>query len=292
MYQKTDKPTRYRVVFAMKTKLITNLITVAAALSTIISIAPSTPAVNIKNRTQASTDFQNILQDFRGFLGEDGHFSPANINAKALNLSSIKLAYDRDVKVYFIGETAGGYRNQLDFSASMGNSIVQSQTKIFGDTSCNPGDSDFLNFQFFCPNPNQALANKTQQDRPLNVGDFAEIGNFQAGTQLDFLLVANGINGGITNNNQKGIYGLDQATNPDQMQHVVSYYYKDYLVLSYEDLWGGGDKDYNDLVVALDLGQNNARQIANVTVPEPTATLGLFGVGIAGLIGTRRKHKN
>jgi hypothetical protein len=275
----------------MKTKLITNLIAVAVALNTVISVVPSALAVNIKNRTQAPTDFQNIIQEFRGFVGEDGSFSPLRSNAKALNFSNIKLAYDQDVKVYFIGETAGGYRNQLDFSATIGNSIVQSKTKIFGDTSCNPGDSAFLNFKLFCPNPNQALANKTQQDRPLNIGDFAEIGNFQAGTQLDFWLVANGINGGITKNNQQGIYGFDQAANPDQTDHVAAYYYKDYIVVGYEDLWGGGDKDYNDVVFAIDIGKNNARQIANVKVPEPAATLGLFGVGIAGLIGTRRRSQ-
>lgn len=290
MYQKTDKFTKHRVFFAMKTKLITNLIAVAA-LSTVISVAPSALAGNIKSRTQASADFQNILQEFKGFVGEDGYFSPLGSNAKALNLSNIKLTYDQDVKVYFIGESAGGYRNQLDFSASRGDTVVQNQTKIFGDASCSTNDSQFLNFQFFCPNANQALDNTTQQDRPLNIGDFAEIGSFQAGTQLDFWLVANGINGGITNNNQKGIYGLDKAANPDQTQHVAAYYYKDYLVVGYEDLWGGGDKDFNDVVFAIDIGKNNARQIANVKVPEPTATLGLFGVGIAGLIGTRRKQK-
>ncbi|OCR02762.1 PEP-CTERM sorting domain-containing protein [Oscillatoriales cyanobacterium USR001] len=275
----------------MNTKLITNLIAITTALSAVVNVAPSATAGNIKSRTQAPIEFQSMLQEFRSFVGEDGRFSDVGSQAKALNISNIKLTDDQDVKVYFIGETAGGYRNQLDFSATKGDRVVQNQTKIFGDTSCNSGDSQFLNFQLFCGNPNEALANTTQQDQPLNIGDFAEIGSFQAGTQLDFWLVANGINGGITNNNQKGIYGLDKAVNPDGINHVAAYYYKDYLVVGYEDLWGGGDKDYNDVVFAIDIGKNNARQIANVKVPEPTTTLGLFAVGIAGLVGTRRRAK-
>ncbi|HLO50091.1 MAG TPA: DUF4114 domain-containing protein [Kamptonema sp.] len=275
----------------MKIKLVTSLIAVAATLSSVFGITLPATALAFKNRTQASADFQNTLQEFRGFVGEDGYFSPVENGAKALNLSTIDLAYDQDVKVYFIGESAGGYRNQLDFSVTKGDSIIQQQTKIFGDASCNPGDSQFLNFKLFCPNPNSALAGKTQQDKPLNIGDFAEIGSFQAGSKLNFWLVANGLNGGITQNGQKAIYGLDGAANPDQTKHVAAYYYKDYLVIGYEDLWGGGDKDYNDVVFAIDIGKNNARQLANVTVPEPTATLGLLGVGLAGMVGTRRRRK-
>lgn len=291
MYQKTDKSTEDCVVSAMKIKLLTGSIVVAATLSAVFSAALPATALAFKNRTQAPADFQNTLQEFRGFVSEDGYFSRVGSEGKALTLSTIELTYDQDVRVYFIGESAGGYRNQLDFSVTRGNSIIQEQTKIFGDTSCNSGDRQFLNFNLFCPNSNSPLAGNTQQDQPLNIGDFAEIGSFQAGNQLNFWLVANAINGGLTHNDKKGIYGLDKAANPDQTQHVAAYYYKDYLVIGYEDLWGGGDKDYNDVVFALDIGKNNARQIANVTVPEPTATLGLLSVGLAGLVGTRRRRK-
>lgn len=277
----------------MQTKSIPHVIVaLATAVIGIANTLSPAAAINLKNRTQAPTDFLNVLQDFRAFVGEDGKLSPASIAAKPLDLSQIKLAFDSQVTVYFIGETAGGYRNRLDFVATQGNSVVQQQTKIFGDTSCNPGDKNFLNYSLFCANPNSALPNTTPVDRPLNIGDFAEVGNFAAGTKLDFLLVPNAINGGVTYNGKLATYGLDTAANPDRTQHVLAHYYKDYLVLGYEDFWKGGDADYNDAVFAIDLGKNNARQLAGVSVPEPTTTFGLMAVGLGGLLKARRRKSN
>jgi Domain of unknown function (DUF4114)/PEP-CTERM motif len=278
----------------MKNQFFSSVIAAIALGTSILSGNTAASAFDIKSRDQAPDQFKNILQEFRAFVGEEGKtLSPETIKAKQVDLSKLQLKFDHDVNVFFIGETAGGYRNRLDFSAT-GSTVASG--KIFGDTSCNTGDKNFLNFSKFCPNANDPLADKVAPDKPLNIGDWTNIGSMKAGTKLDFLLLANDINGGISGtdkngNTVKGVWSLNQALNPDGLQHAVSYFYKDYLILGYEDLWGGGDKDYNDTVFAIDIGAANARYIAGITpVPEPSATMALFGIAGLGLFKTRRRR--
>jgi len=272
----------------MKNKFIRSLL--AAALGTgLLSIAAPASAFEIKNRDEAPAGFKNILQDFRAFVGEERRYlSPDTIKAKEVNLSDLTLKFDYDPKVFFIGETADLYRDRLDFKATT-NSQVETGQIIFGDTSCNTGDRSFPNFSQFCPNPNDALPGKVAPYKPLNVGDWVNLGSFKAGTKLDFQLVSNDINGGIYENGVKGIFSLDQNLNPDNLQHVIGYYYKDYLVLGFEDLWGGGDQDYNDTVFAIDIGKENARGVAKI--PEPSVAAAMFAIAGLGLMKTRRRRQ-
>jgi hypothetical protein len=56
------------------------------------------------------------------------------------------------------------------------------------------------------------------------------------------------------------------------------------FILAFEDLSNpGSDQDYNDFVVMVE-------SVSPHSVPEPSAML-LFGTGIAGLVGIRRKKK-
>lgn len=266
----------------MKNQIVT-FILASSTLANIFTVIAPASATGIKSRSEAPVEFQNILPDLKAFVGSESQYlSPETIKEHKMDLSKLTLLNDHDVKVFFVGETAGAYRDRLDYKATYGSEV--STGKVFGDASCNIGDSSFTNFNSYCPNPNAPLPGKVAPDVPLNVGDWVNLGTFKAGTKFDFLLQSNDINGGIYNNGIKGVFGLNNAENPDGQQHVMSSFYQDYLILGFEDLWGGGDKDYNDAVFAVDFGKQNV----GVSVPEPSATVPLFGIAALGLLKRRR----
>ncbi|PAX51099.1 DUF4114 domain-containing protein [Brunnivagina elsteri] len=286
----------------MNNKLFAALFTATAVTGMMTSTSASasatttvTPSPAIQSRDTAPDYFKNNLQNMKDFVGKEARqLDLKTINAQKVDLSNFVLKYQHDVNVFFLGETAGGYRNRLDYK-----SIFNGNTntgKLFGDTSCSTTDS-IANFSSFCANPNDAIAGRSKTDSPLKVGDWVSIGNQKAGTQLDFLLHSNDINGGISGTNvktgqanTKGVWSLNDALNPDGLQHAMAYYYNDLLVVGFEDLWGGGDKDYNDTVFVIDVGKDNARALAGITsVPEPSGVAALLGVGAIGFLKLRRR---
>jgi hypothetical protein len=156
------------------------------------------------------------------------------LNARKLDASKLTLSQAQDVKIYFINEGAG-YRNQLKLE-TLGSTLLNGM--IFKDAS---------------------VGNATNE---LRVGDYVGLGTLAAGTTLDFQLRANG----AANANPNVWYG-DIDRNSDKIQHVIAYEYQGYLVLAWEDLKGGGDNDYNDIVFAIDIGRANLAAIPN----EPPA---------------------
>lgn len=185
-------------------------------------------------------------------------------SASLLDPSKLNLKTAADVRVYFVGEGAN-YANTLGFN-----------TTGTGVTSGDP--------QLIFPNASSSasLADGTSGRRtsklPLLPGDFVNLGQMGAGTQLDFFLIADGANGGTK------VYSTESSANPDGLNHAVAFAYavpdSPYLLMGFEDLYGGGDQDFNDIVFAVDIGAANIAQLTGTPEPALFLTLGTFGAGL------------
>jgi hypothetical protein len=198
-----------------------------------------------------SVDFQNnylpaIQQIVQNNLTEGVALSSNTVSSLALDPTKLDLAFDSDLRVYFVGEGAG-YHNTLGFNPS--------------GVGINEGNPELI-----FPDASYA-AWGTSESFPVNVGDYVDLGEFSADSSLDFFLIANGANGG------SHVYTTETEANPDSLQHVVSFAVEDssYLFLGFEDLFNGGDKDYDDILFAVDIGTLNVAELIenSALVPEP-----------------------
>ncbi|MBM3965508.1 MAG: DUF4114 domain-containing protein, partial [Planctomycetes bacterium] len=63
----------------------------------------------------------------------------------------------------------------------------------------------------------------------------------------------------------------DADKNCDKFQHVVAFVMPDspFILVGFEDLIGGGDRDYNDALFVVDVGIENATNLINEsTLPQ------------------------
>ena len=193
-----------------------------------------------------------------------------------LDPSKLKLKTDADVRVYFVGEGAG-FANSLGFTTD-GSASVKSDTAalIFPNASSSGGGFE----------PGETV--RRSEKEPLAAGDFVDIGRIKGGSTLDFFLIANGANGG----NQ--VFTTQTSMNPDGINHVVSFAYlaKDspYLILGFEDLLGGGDRDFNDLLFAVDVGAINIGVLTAAPEPATVFTMSAF-LGLGYMLVRRARAK-
>lgn len=205
-----------------------------------------------------------------------------NISGIALDTSELKLEYDAEVRAYFIGEGAG-YHNTLGFFTTPYDpeaGIASTDAKlIFPDASSSVSYLDTGN----------TGGNRTSST-PLLVGDFVDMGNLTAGTNINPFLISNGANGG------QNVYTAFPDLNSDGIQHFISLTVSavedsPYLLIGIEDLHGGGDRDYNDLVFVLDIGEANVAELVASTVPLPSSVVALIGASL-GWVSLSRKRRN
>jgi hypothetical protein len=116
------------------------------------------------------------------------------------------------------------------------------------------------------------------------VGTTVDLGYFTAGTELIFGLHVN--NAGYT------FYSGDASLNPDGVAHsaIFGTWQTTGLIVGFEDLFGGGDKDYNDLIfgfknVAAGLSGPGGR------VPDAGSTAALLGAALLGVSALRRRFR-
>lgn len=195
--------------------------------------------------------------------------SALNTADMTIDSSMLTLKQDYNVSVFFISEGAG-YKNSFGwYDASTNPTNVDNRYMLWENAS---GTGEGL-----------------QGGGSLNTGDSIELGKMSAGTTLGFFITANGFFTGSSGTH----FFTDEVYNPDDMQHVIAGVYPEFgiVALGFEDIYGGGDKDYNDLLVAIDFGVLNTRQLISATtaVPAPNALLLLLS-SLALLLFTRYRH--
>jgi hypothetical protein len=255
----------------MKNAFITGLLAATATTTGLLAaVMPASAAPfqwnNSWTQPTMTTGFDHL--PFQKFVQQESK-QLINSGEKVIDLSKLKLKVDHNVSVYFINEGAG-YRNQLAYEAT---GATTGSGLVFKDASCKGTDATGT----AC-----VLGDKPESTKEtIALGTGVSLGTITAGTQLDFWLKANG-----ANDRNGHIFGTRTADNPDGLQHVVAYAYKDYIVLGFEDLFGvhknqGGisDRDFNDTVFVLDIGKENMSAL----VPEPSMLLGLTGLAALGL---------
>lgn len=152
------------------------------------------------------------------------------------------------VRVYFIAEGAG-YMNSIGLSLNLAGSQTSGDLRLIFPNASMPVNG--VNFR--TPTTGTRTTNA-----PLLPGDFVDLGILQAGVQLDFFIIANGASGGL-----QWVFTNHDDLNPDKTQHVIAYAIPDspFLLVGFEDLWMGGDKDYEDVLIVVDLGRENIRAL-------------------------------
>lgn len=230
--------------------------------------------VKEKATDDASKDFQvNTLPKLQQLanlnLNEAKGLSNTTVGLHKIDPAKLTLNTKTEVRAYFVNEGAG-YHNSLGFFPSKDGVVNGSKSLIFPDASTN---ADLLN--------PKATATRSSS-APLLPGDFVNMGKFDAGTLLNFFLIADGANGG------KNVWSTQQKANADGLIHAVAYTLPGtpYLLIGFEDLYGGGDKDYNDILFTLDIGKGNVEHLSG---PEPSTMCILGGLLTLGVAKRRRR---
>jgi hypothetical protein len=248
----------------MKLNTLTGLVaTAATTLATLFSA--SSAFANSLNYSQYEAQYQNSSSDllrldydnwktFNDLINKERKLTNA-VDLPMVDLNKLRWQGGvNDVEVFFINEGAG-YRNQLFYSTDSG----ATKEIIFDDIS----------------SPNSILKNS---NGPLSLGQGVNLGNFAGDTFIEFFLKSNGKNGG------QNFFGFDPTNNPDGFPHVLAYEIDDFIMIGFEDLWNGGDKDYNDTVfVVRGVTDDNVAD-----VPEPATALALLGITALGTTRIRR----
>lgn len=225
-----------------------------------------------KFQTESLPELNGLL---KGTLSEGK--SLKNLGAFVIDPARLNLKFDATVRTYFVGEGAG-YENSIGF-----NTIKAGESMPTGGLD-DSAQLIFANASSAVSSYDPKSTVKRTSSNPLLPGDFVDLGKFDAGTTLDFFLIADGANGGTK------VYTADPARNPDNMQHVI-YAVPDspYLVLGFEDLYGGGDNDFNDVLFAVDIGYENLRALLATPEPSTWAAAALLGVGGVFWMRSRRQ---
>ena len=222
---------------------------------------PVIAPVQQKNSDSASKSFETVKGQYQTFckkmLPEGDVFTGAGLNQ--LDPQRLYFLFDYAPRVYFLAEGAC-YDNALGATiatlSAPTNSVLKGNTfTIFPNTHSSIGDVCATN------------SGVRSQGEPLLAGDFVQLPTVKAGQQLAFFLMAEMDSTG----NPDYVYYNGTSNNPDKFQHMIAFFpdNSQYIIIGFEDMYNGGDKDCNDVLYVVDVGPMNAQALRNPnTLPK------------------------
>ena len=228
---------------------------------------------------------KTTLSQALGFVQKnlpEGQNNTGNEKVFSIDPAKLKLAEKVNLQAFFVSQSAG-FSSTLGFNTT-GVGVKSGNPELIFPNVSSPED--------FNPNAANNYGPRTAS-QPLLPGDFVNIGTFAKGTPLDFFLIANGANGGNTVFNSGGA-----SANPDGMAHTggftaavfaVPQLNSPYLFIEFKDWWGGGDKDFNDAVIAINVGAKTINSL--LAAPEPAMCLTLGGFLALAIWAKRRMDR-
>ncbi|MEO0458192.1 MAG: DUF4114 domain-containing protein [Cyanobacteria bacterium P01_A01_bin.114] len=200
--------------------------------------------------------FNDGINTERFGLGED--------DLEVLDLNELTwLAGVDPVEVFFINEGAG-YRNKFFYATEE------------RDPSAPNDTSGLTSIWDDVASPDSILS---ESNGPLSLGEGVNLGRFAGETRLNFFL----------QNPDGNVFGTDAAVdatlNPDNLQHITAYRSGEYMVIGFEDKTDGGDRDYNDVVIAV---KGLVDTAPDQDVPEPATTAAIATLALFGFVRRRR----
>ena len=166
---------------------------------------------------------------------------------------------DQDPLLFFTGQTnlditflseGAGYRNSFGYYLLDENDQFISQRQIFNNASAVGSGGN------------------------LGTGDSVMIQSTPEASYVGFYIKANGFR-----NRYGNVFYTEESRNGDGLDHVATYYDVEdrSLVMGFEDLWRGGDRDYNDLLIKVSASNiqalENAVLEAGISTTLPTQQL-------------------
>lgn len=192
------------------------------------------------------TYVSNIKQN----LPEGVAFSGASLNQ--LDPQRLYFLFDYAPRVYYIYEGAGFY-NAL--GATIANASQPTSSILSGNT--------FLIFPHVKSSISPVASSGSgirSASEPLMAGDFVQLPTVKAGQQLAFFCVSNILNQTYLNDSKEAVFYNGVSNNPDNYQHLIAFFpdNSQYIIIGFEDMYGGGDQDCNDVMFVVDIGPQNA----------------------------------
>jgi hypothetical protein len=166
-------------------------------------------------------------------------------NLWLIDSSQLFILNDYAPRIAFINEGAG-YQSPITLTAS---GATSGSVTVFENLS---GSNSIL----------------PSRNAPLQLGDWVQLSTISGGTQLQLSVTPNGVfNPGASPLSTDASLNPTYPQNPNSPVFWVAYAdpqaTNPLLILGYEDIAGGGDNDFNDGLLAIDLGADNLNEILN-----------------------------